>query len=42
MASVYRVLLVVYRPSDSAKVGAYDERGQYNGDQIELTKIRVK
>ncbi len=39
---VYRVLLVVYRPSDSAKVGAYDERGQYNGDQIELTKIRVK
>lgn len=39
---VYRVLLVVYRPGDFAKVGAYDERNQFTGDQIELTKIRVR
>ena len=39
---VYRVLLVVYRPSDGSKVGAYDERGQYTGDQVELTTIRVR
>ncbi len=38
---VYRVLLVVYHPTDFTKIGAYDEHGQYVGDQIELTKIRV-
>ncbi len=39
---VYRLLLVVYRPSDFARVGAYDGRGQFVGDQIELTRLRVE
>ena len=39
---VYRLLLVVYRPSDFARVGAYDARGQFVGDQIELTRLRVE
>jgi 4-amino-4-deoxy-L-arabinose transferase-like glycosyltransferase len=38
---VYRLLLVIYRPSDFARVGAYDSRGQFAGDQIELTRLRI-
>lgn len=40
---VYRLLLVVYRPRDGfPRIGAYDARGQFAGDQIELTRVRVR
>lgn len=39
---VYRVMLVVYRPGTFARVGGYDARGIFVGDQIELTRIRIK
>jgi hypothetical protein len=43
---VYRLLLVIYRPNDFARVPAYDGghagHGQFVGDQIELTRLRVK
>jgi hypothetical protein len=42
---VYRLLMVVYEPNPEKgfpKLGAYDQRGQYMGDQIELTRLRVE
>lgn len=39
---VYSLLLVVYVPSDFARQGAYDEREQFVGNQIELTRVRVR
>lgn len=40
---VYRLLLVVYQPRDGfPRIGAYDARGQFAGDQIELTRVRVR
>jgi hypothetical protein len=39
---VYRLLLVVYAPDDFARIGAYDYRSQYAGDQIELTWMRAR
>ncbi|TMC52333.1 MAG: hypothetical protein E6J26_09190, partial [Chloroflexi bacterium] len=41
-SKVYRVLLVCYLPEGSARLSAYDERGQFVGDQIELARIRVQ
>ena len=38
----YRVMLVVYRPGTFARVSAYDARGIYAGDQIELTRIWIR
>jgi hypothetical protein len=40
--NVYRLLLVWYRPSDFKRIAAYEDRGQFVGDQIELTKLRLK
>jgi hypothetical protein len=40
---VYRLLLVWYVPEGAfPKIGAYGPDGQYAGDQIELTKVRVR
>lgn len=39
---VYRLLLVWYAPDDLARLPAYDAQGQFAGDQIELTKLRVE
>jgi hypothetical protein len=40
---VYRLLLVWYLPTDFSRLGAYDgHTGQYTGDEIELTRLRVK
>jgi len=40
---VYRLLIVIYQPRDPfPKVGAYDSREEFVGDQIELTRVRVK
>ncbi|HQX76667.1 MAG TPA: hypothetical protein PL074_10155, partial [Thermoflexales bacterium] len=40
---VYRLLIVIYQPRDPfPKVGAYDSREEFVGDQIELTRMRVK
>jgi len=39
---VYRLVLVLYRPGTFARVGGYDGRGIYAGDQIELTRIRIR
>jgi hypothetical protein len=39
---VYRLLQVWYAPSDFARLPAYDARGQFAGDQIELTKLKVR
>lgn len=39
---VYRLLMVWYDPASFARAPAYDARGQFAGDQIELTKMRVK
>jgi hypothetical protein len=33
---------VWYRPSDFKRIAAYEDRGQFVGDQIELTKLRLK
>ena len=38
---VYRLLLVVYRTGDFGRVGAYDGRDQFAGDQIPLTRLRL-
>jgi hypothetical protein len=39
---VYWLLMVWYDPADFARTPAYDGRGQFAGDQIELTKVRVR
>ncbi|MCS6773766.1 MAG: hypothetical protein NZ693_06605 [Thermoflexales bacterium] len=39
---VYRLLLVWYDPHTFARVAAYDQAGQFAGDQITLTRIRVR
>ena len=39
---VYRLLLVIYDPADAARTPAYDARGVFVGDQIELTRVRVR
>jgi 4-amino-4-deoxy-L-arabinose transferase-like glycosyltransferase len=39
---VYRLLQVWYAPNDFARLPAYDARGQFAGDQIELTKLKVR
>ncbi len=39
---VYRVLIICYLPEDSSRLSAYDEHGQFVGDQIELTRIRIQ
>jgi hypothetical protein len=39
---VYSLLVVWYLPADFSRLGAYDERGQYAGDQVELARIRVR
>lgn len=39
---VYRLLMVWYDPASFARAPAYDARGQFAGDQIELTRMRVK
>jgi hypothetical protein len=40
---VYRLLLVWYLPADFNRLGAYDgHTGQYAGNEIELTRLRVK
>jgi hypothetical protein len=41
-SGAYRLMLVVYRPGTFARVGGYDARGIYIGDQIELTRIWIK
>ena len=38
---IYRLLVVVYRAGDFARVSAYDARGQFVGDQISLTHLRL-
>ncbi|MFN3705350.1 MAG: ArnT family glycosyltransferase [Thermoflexales bacterium] len=40
-AGVYRLLLVWYAPEDFARLGAYDAQGQFAGDQITLTRLRL-
>ncbi|MCL6511119.1 MAG: hypothetical protein K6U78_10555 [Anaerolineae bacterium] len=39
---VYRLLLVWYAPDDFARLPAYDAQGQFAGDQVELTRLRVR
>ena len=39
---IYRLLVVVYQVGDFARAGAYDARGQFVGDQITLTHLRLK
>ncbi len=39
---VYRLLLVWYDPDGFARTPAYNSSGQFVGDQIELTRIRVR
>jgi hypothetical protein len=39
---VYRLLLIWYAPSDFARLPAYDAQGQFAGDQIMLTRLRVR
>ncbi len=39
---VYRLLLVWYAPEDLARTSAYDGQGQFVGDQIALTRLRVR
>lgn len=38
---VYRLLLVWYSPQDFKRAPAYDEHGQFVGDQIVLTRFRL-
>jgi 4-amino-4-deoxy-L-arabinose transferase-like glycosyltransferase len=38
---VYRLLLVWYAPDDLSRLPAYDQQGQFAGDQIALTRLRV-
>ena len=39
---VYRLLLVWYAPDDFSRLPAYDGQGQFAGDQIALTRLRVR
>ncbi len=39
---VYRLLIVWYDPASFTRAPAYDARGQFAGDQIELTRVRVR
>lgn len=39
---VYRLLLVWYAPADFSRAAAYGIDGQFAGDQIELTRLRVR
>ena len=39
---VYRLLLVIYRPADFTRLGAYDARGLYVNTEVELERLRVK
>ena len=39
---VYRLLLVWYAPDDFARLPAYDTQGQFAGDQITLTRLRLR
>ncbi len=39
---VYRLLLVWYTPADFSRIVAYGDNGQFAGDQIELTRLRVR
>ncbi|MGQ9814388.1 MAG: hypothetical protein ACUVR3_04460 [Candidatus Roseilinea sp.] len=39
---VYRLLLVWYTPADFSRAVAYGTDGQVAGDQIELTRLRVR
>jgi len=39
---VYRLLLVWYAPDNFARLPAYDAPGQFVGDQITLTRLRVR
>jgi hypothetical protein len=41
-AGVYDLLMVWYDPNGFARTPAYDARGQFAGDQIRLTNVRVK
>jgi hypothetical protein len=41
-AGVYDLLAVWYDPNGFARTPAYDTRGQFAGDQIRLTRVRVK
>lgn len=41
----YKLLMVMYTPDEKKgfpKIGAYDSRKQFMGDQIELTRLRVQ
>lgn len=38
----YRIMLVVYRPGTFARLGAYDSRSLFAGDQIELGRLRAR
>ena len=40
--NTYRLLLVWYDPDGFARLGAYDAHGVFAGDQIELTRVRVR
>jgi len=39
---VYRLLLVWYAPGDFSRLPAYDAQGQFAGDQVTLTRLRVR
>ncbi len=39
---VYRLLLVWYAPADFSRAAAYGVDGQFAGDQIELTRLRIR
>ena len=39
---VYSLYVIWYLPPDFIRLGAYDERGQYAGNQVELARIRVR
>ena len=39
---VYSLFVIWYLPPDFSRLGAYDERGQYAGNQVELARIRVR
>jgi Dolichyl-phosphate-mannose-protein mannosyltransferase len=39
---VYSLLVIWYLPLDFSRLGAYDERGQYAGNQVELARVRVR
>jgi hypothetical protein len=41
-SGVYRLLMVWYTPDDLSRLPAYDARGRFAGDQIELARVRVR